>query len=301
MDAGHRDVGAARGAAAPAASTHSEIAPGKQTLASALSEGVPAGPAQTGRASEAAARPASRTIETLFGNPGGPTGQTGKVPLTDEVHHAAAGKDDDGHAAEAAPQLRMAVSCVRNSDGAVVSGHPLTGVGKTTVAGPTALKSGSFTWVIQWVLDKPSPKGGCIVQGVHTTIDVKDDKGAKVDVKAKTGVNPANWPLWELWEVNKGQKVTTYAETGDTADDTYAMPTMGAKTKGSISIQGSAEFYEGLAKPSTFKATPGSPAGILPIMRSAPTLAGGTGAISHNLTATWDSTGGDETTTVSVT
>jgi hypothetical protein len=195
----------------------------------------------------------------------------------------------------------MAVSCIRNSDGKVVSGHPLTGLGKTTVAGPTALKSGSFTWVIQWVLDKPSPKGGCIVQGVHTTIDVKDDKGAKVDVKTKTGVDPANWPLWELWEVKKGQKVTTYAETGDTADDTYAMPTMGAKTKGTISIKGSAEFYEGLARPSSFKATPGSPAGILPIMRSAPTLAGGTGAISHNLTATWDSTSGDETTTVAVT
>ena len=75
---------------------------------------------------------------------------------------------------------------------------------------------------------------------------------------------------------------------------------MGAKTKGSISIKGTAEFYEGLAKPPSFKATAGSPAGMLPIVRAKPTLAGGTGAISHNLTATWDSTGGDETTTVSV-
>jgi len=115
------------------------------------------------------------------------------------------------------------------------------------------------------------------------------------------GPDPANWPLWELWEINKDKKVTTYAETGDTADDLYGMPTMGAKTKGSITIKGTAEFYEGLAKPDSFKVTAGSPAGILPIMRSKPTLAGGTGAISHNLKATWDSTGGDETTTLSVT
>ena len=87
------------------------------------------------------------------------------------------------------------------------------------------------------------------MQGVETAFDVKDDKGTKVDVKAKSGVDPANWPLWELWEVNKNQKVTTYAEGGDTADDTYGMPTMGAKTKGSITIKGAAEFYEGLARP----------------------------------------------------
>jgi hypothetical protein len=274
-----------------------EATPGKASLVSQYPETAsPSTPAQTGRTAgpAVAAAPAGPSLATLFP---GAAALTGKVPLSGEIHQAVAGKDDDAPA----PQLRMAVSCVRNSDGKVVSGHALTGLGKTTVAGPTALKSGSFSWVIQWVLDKPSPKGGCIVQGVHTTIDVKDDKGAKVDVKAKTGVNPANWPLWELWEVNKGQKVTTYAETGDTADDTYAMPAMGAKTKGTISILGSAEFYEGLAKPATFKPTPGSPAGILPIVRSQPTLAGGTGAISHNLTATWDSTAGDETTTVAVT
>lgn len=213
-----------------------------------------------------------------------------------------AGKDDDGgqEAAASPPQLRMTVSAVRSSDGAVLAGPPVTGLGKTTVSGPTGLKSGSFSWVIQWVLDKPSPKGGCIVQGVETAFDVKDSADKAVDVKATTGVNPGNWPLWELWEVNKGQKVTTYAETGDTADDTYGMPEMGAKTKGSITIKGTAEFYEGLAKPASFKVTPGSPAGILPIVRSKPTLSGGTGAISHDLTATWDSTGSNDKTTIAV-
>lgn len=298
---GERTQRGSTGREAPAVS-RDVPAPGKQSLTGALSAAAELAPAPTSAAGGSSltgkAAIAPSVSRSIFGGVGS---ASGKLPGGDREPHAAiAGKEDAGEAsAEPAPQLRLAVSCVRAGDGGA-AGPLLTGLGKTTVSGPTGLKSGAFSWVIQWVLDKPSPKGGCVVQGVETTFDVKDDKGAKVDPKTK-GPDPANWPLWELWEIHKDKKVTTYAETGDTADDTYGMPTMGAKTKGSITIKGTAEFYEGLAKPDSFKVTAGSPAGILPIMRSKPTLAGGTGAISHNLTATWDSTGGDETTKLAVT
>ena len=117
---------------------------------------------------------------------------------------------------------------------------------------------------------------------------------------------PTGWegktPFWEAWQVNKGQSVTTYAEGGDVEDDTYANPRYAAGTKGSVSTSGSAEFHEGLTLPSSFKADPNAPSGILPVTKSDPgTLSGGTGSISHNLTATWDSTGGNDTTTLAAT
>jgi hypothetical protein len=90
---------------------------------------------------------------------------------------------------------------------------------KKTVSGPTSKQHGGFKWVVQWELDKPSPKGGVIIQKVNAVHDIKDKDGKKLT----TGFD--KWvPYWEAWIVDKDQKVTTYAETGDLEDDTFSKP-----------------------------------------------------------------------------
>jgi len=160
---------------------------------------------------------------------------------------------------------------------------------------------GTFNWVVQWVLDKPSPLGGWVVQRVDVARNVKNCANKVSGPGDSGGLNTAWYPLWEAWKVNPGQSVTTYAEGGDTEDDTYGSG-FTKPTKGSVTVTGSAEFYEGLVLPASFKVTNKAPAWILPSTKKKPKLAGGTGAIPHSLTASWDCcTGSDKTTTVTPT
>jgi hypothetical protein len=165
----------------------------------------------------------------------------------------------------------------------------------------TASDCGGFKWVVQWELDKVTTKGGWVVQKVEVPNAVKDCDGKAIDLETTGGLRPSWYPLWEAWQINRGQKVTTYAETGDTADDTYGSIGYGAKSKGSFTVKGTPEFYDGLSLPSEFKVTNKAPAWILPSTMTAPTLTGGTGPISHSLTATWDCCGADKTTKIATT
>jgi hypothetical protein len=169
---------------------------------------------------------------------------------------------------------------------------------KKTVKGPSSRDCGGFSWVVQWELDKVTSKGGWVVQKVELPYDVKDCGGKAVDPAKVGGLQPSWYPLWEAWKINKGQKVTTYAEGGDVEDDTYGSTRTGTDTKGSTTVKGTAEFYDGLTLPSTFKVTSAAPTWILPATKSAPTLSGGTGGISHDLKATWDCCGADKTTKI---
>ena len=144
---------------------------------------------------------------------------------------------------------------------------------------------GQFSWVVQWKLDRPSPAGGWVVQKVDVARDVKDCTGNAVSTG---GLDPAWYPLWEAWPINPGQKVATYAElNNDREDDTYGSSTI-PDTKGTMTVTGAAEFYEGLTLPASFTVTNAAPTWILPATKTAPTLTGGTGTIPHSLTATWD-------------
>lgn len=174
---------------------------------------------------------------------------------------------------------------VPGSGGAVAAMPPK--LSKKTVAGPTARECGGFKWVVQWELDKKTTKGGWVVQRVELPYDVKDCSDKSVDPKKIGGLQPSWYPLWEAWPINKDQRVTTYAEGGDVEDDTYSNSTT-SDTKGTTTVKGTAEFYDGLALPSTFKVTNKAPTWILPATNSGPALSGGTGAISHNLKGTWD-------------
>jgi hypothetical protein len=169
---------------------------------------------------------------------------------------------------------------------------------KKNVHGPTPGNSGSFSWVIQWELDSKTTKGGWVVQKVELDHDVKTCDDKPTDPGKQGGLNPAWYPVWEAWPIHKDQTVTTYAEGGDVDDDTYGQKPM-KDTKGSVGVRGTPEFYDGLTLPSSFKVTNKAPTWILPATNSAPTLTGGTGAISHDLTATWDGCGSDKKTKLS--
>jgi hypothetical protein len=150
---------------------------------------------------------------------------------------------------------------------------------------------GEFTWVVQWKLDRPSPAGGWVVQKVEVDRDVTDCDGNDSPASVSGGLDPSWYPLWEAWQIRAGQKVTTYAQdNNDREDDTYGSDSQ-PDTKGSLKVTGTAEFYEGLSLPADFQVTNAAPTWILPATNTAPTLAGGTGAIAHDLTATWDCCG----------
>jgi len=168
---------------------------------------------------------------------------------------------------------------------------------KKTVSGPTAGHCGAFKWVIQWELDKKTSAGGWVVQKLELAYNVKDCNGNAVDPTTRGGPQPSWFPFWEAWQIHKDQQVTTYAETGDVEDDTYGGDSPGDDTKGYFLATGTAEFYDGLRLPSSFKVTNKPPQGILPTTKSAPTLSGGTGAISHNVSATWDCCSKEKTAT----
>lgn len=168
-----------------------------------------------------------------------------------------------------------------------------------TVSGPTDGMCGRFRWIIQWVLDKVSPKGGLVVQKLNSKYDVKDCDGKPV-IAPKEVYDPSWFPYWEAWEIKPGQKVTKYAELGDDSDDTYLRSSSNLTTKGNFSYTGSADFYEGAQLSKTnLKALHKPPAGDLPMAKTKPVLPAGSGAIAHNLKATWDCCSKDKSATQS--
>jgi hypothetical protein len=188
----------------------------------------------------------------------------------------------------ALPRLRSGLRLARCSrdGGAPAAAGVKPKLSKKTVKGPNPVDCGGFEWVIQWVLDNPSPAGGWVVQHVDFNFNVTDCKDVALDPKKTYGMS--NISFWEAWEVHKNQKVTTYAEGGDVNDDTFGAPPGGKDTKGNITINGLADFYEGLALPKSFTVTNKPPAWILPMTTADPGLKGGSGAISHTLKAEWD-------------
>ncbi len=73
-----------------------------------------------------------------------------------------------------------------------------------TESAATGGDCGSFKWVVQWVLDKPSPKGGWVVQRVDVARSVKDCANKASGPGDSGGLNTAWYPLWEAWPVKPG-------------------------------------------------------------------------------------------------
>jgi hypothetical protein len=206
----------------------------------------------------------------------------------------AVARDQGGREGDVVERRDQARTLLRNGNGsdAADAGTAPT-LAKKTVSGPTSEKHGGFKWVVQWELDKLSPKGGVIIQKVNAVHDIKSKDGAKL------GTGFDKWaPYWEAWEIKNGQKVTTYAETGDLEDDTFSKGPSPEGSQGVFEEKGTAAFYEGAKLPASMKPERKSPAGILPFSQSDPGVVGGSSSLAHELKATWDGVKADGTTTV---
>lgn len=174
---------------------------------------------------------------------------------------------------------------------------------KSTVAGPTTTDCGGFSWGARWSLSgATSSTNGFVVQEVNWIFDIKDAAGTPVDGPTRMGFPAAFTHFWEGWQVRGGQ-VFVGTTTSPHNADTYGSPGGGDGTKGSITIRGRANFYPDVTLPSGFAARNAPPAWALPVTTSDPGLPAGTGALDHNITATWDCTptSADRTTHVTTT
>jgi hypothetical protein len=123
------------------------------------------------------------------------------------------------------------------------------------------------------------------VQKVDSKFKANDAKGQPYTLPLDK-YDPKWYPFWEAWVIPKGKTVT-----GFVLDDKYQSAGQVVGTKGEQAITGSAEFYEGATLAgTTFEVMHKPPAGDLPTTKSDPKLKGGTGAIEHNLTVSWDCT-----------
>ncbi len=171
---------------------------------------------------------------------------------------------------------------------------------KTTVAGPTSSNCGGANWGVQWSIDNATTAtDGWIVQNVNVAINAKDCTNVSVDAKAKTGggFDPSWFPFWEAWQV-RGGNVFVGGSTSAHSADTYNLPPIGDNTKGTSQVTAKAEFFPGATLPTGFTPRNSPPAMSLPYTQTNPSLTGGTGALDHNMTATWDCCQPNKTTTV---
>ena len=166
---------------------------------------------------------------------------------------------------------------------------PRLSLGYKTITPPRTGDCGELdTWVIQWCFSsKVTPRGGDIIQHVNVKFNVTDCSNNPVKHPSDDG----RWNYWESWPVDVGYSITTFAETGDTTDDTYNIPGAGDNTKGTVVFQNTARFYEAILLPDSF--IPNNPATYAHILFSTavnphlnPDTA--TPSIPHSITLSWN-------------
>ena len=136
---------------------------------------------------------------------------------------------------------------------------------------------GEFFWQIKWQIPVPAAGNGYIVQKLTAAFDIQNADGSQYMSKTLH--------FWEAWLVEGGQQTTTYPDY----DDVYRNSPYRNK-KGTVSITGTAKFYE-VVLSADFKANnPASLAGELLSTTILPSFWDGTGT-EHNLTCEWDCVG----------
>ncbi len=172
---------------------------------------------------------------------------------------------------------------------------------KTQVSAPVASDCGGFKWPVKWSIDNAdSTTNGWVVQKVELISSATDCSKEKnpVDLETNAGALKPSWyPIWEAWQV-KGGKVYIGRLNSLHNADTYGQGSIGDNTKGSTTVKGTAEYYDGLTLPSSFVVKNTAPAWALPVTTTQPTLTGGTGSLQHDLTGTWDCCGADKSTKI---
>lgn len=176
---------------------------------------------------------------------------------------------------------------------------PQPNLRKTTVDPLRTQNNGGFSWGVRWSIQNASGStNGWIVQHVLVRQNVTNTAGSPVvpGQGSYGGLRTSWYPLWEAWQVRAGNIFVGGSASAHNAD-TYAQGAVGAGTKGKTEVAGRADFYPNLTLPASFTVRNTAPAWALPATNTDPGLAGGTGALDHNLTATWDSVSGTGATT----
>lgn len=152
--------------------------------------------------------------------------------------------------------------------------------------GPTTGNCGGYSWRAAWRLNQPTKheQGGWIVQHIQAEIKAEDAKGNALDKPASSSLE-----YWEAWYVSSNA-ISPWRPYDKLWDDKYWATGRGTGTKGTISVKGTAAFYDGLKLPKPpFKKKEGNKgAGNLWVSDVDPKLKGGTEKVDHNLEAKWD-------------
>jgi hypothetical protein len=147
---------------------------------------------------------------------------------------------------------------------------------------------GVVTWDIYYGLDRPSPKGGWVIQKLKEAWDVKDSG----DKPTPTGKwpNPGSQTYWEAWQVWPTTSVVL-----DNTDEyqNNAYPFCGKGTSGRFKWTGKVTFYEGLTLPRTFiKNNPDTGAGADQYSTTIePRITSGSTSLNHILETHWNKPG----------
>lgn len=271
---------------------HRSISPGKQTLTEGLA------PPSAASQVHASSGSSSGTGEQAGGSTVPHGGITGDGALIGGAIGAVGGAIVGGLVGGVPGAIGGAVAggVIGAAVGAALTAPRLT---KSTVSGPTTQPNGGFSWGARWsIQNADTSTNGWIVQHVVVQQNVTDASSAAVTPGTGTygGLQTAWYPIWEAWQVRGGQ-VFVGGSTSPHNADTYGQDPVGPSTKGTTKVIGSADFYPNLTLPTSFTVRNAAPAWSLPVTNSDPALTGGTGALDHNLTATWDGVAGDGTTT----
>lgn len=149
-----------------------------------------------------------------------------------------------------------------------------------TVRGPEKKDCGGFQWDVKFTLDKPSAKGGWIVQQITWDPKILNCDGSLKEGPAKV--------YWEAWEIGAGKDADAERLAGTyDYDDRYSSPSH-PKTKGKLTISGELMFFEGLALPAAFKKNNADTyAGGLPATAEKPAFWNNKDMVAHNLSTAW--------------
>ena len=168
--------------------------------------------------------------------------------------------------------------------------------------------NGGFHWGVEWSIDGASGSTyGLIVQHVVLRQNVKawlsplepghDILTVEPGQNGRGGLSTSWYPIWEAWPVRGGMVFVGEHVTGSAGSDFYGQTPVGENTKGTTELIGRADFFPNLTLPAGFTVRNTAPAWSVPMTTTDPGLTGGTGALDHDLTATWDGINGDGATT----
>ncbi|MEZ4311267.1 MAG: hypothetical protein R3F14_24765 [Polyangiaceae bacterium] len=194
-----------------------------------------------------------------------------------------------GGAAKAAAK-KPATSCKNPKKSCVCEAPPTQNPTITSVRPVVDGGCGKYEWRVFYNLDKPTCKGGWIIQEVTFVI--------KAGPAGKPLKNMLNLHYWEAWKVSPGKTIPDSRATYG-YDDMFAVLVSFPGTYGVTEEHGKVRFFEDLTLPSDFKPNnPKTPAaGVLHATTKKPSFWNGRGSY-HDLVDSWNCTAGHNHATI---